>query len=75
MYNLYNSRLNNYSGLNRKRLVYFQLEVSTILMKLTKINKSFQFIASTKNNLKIAEKQIVQGIYLPRQRVILCCLD
>ena len=75
MYNLYNSRLNNYSGLNRKRLVYFQLEVSTILMKLTKINKSFQFIASRKNNLKIPEKQIVQGIYVLRQLVILCCLD
>ena len=75
MYNLYNSRLNNYSGLNRKRLVYFQLEVSTILMKLTKINKSFQFIASRKNNLKIPEKQIVQDIYVLRQLVILCCLD
>ena len=33
-------------------------------MKLTKINKNFQLIASTKNNLKIAEEQIVQGIVL-----------
>ena len=30
-------------------------------MKLTKIKKNFRLIASTKNNLKIAEKQIVQG--------------
>ena len=42
-------------------------------MKLTKINKNFQLIASTKNNLKIPEEQIVQGIYLQRQLVILCC--
>ena len=34
-------------------------------MKLKKNKyKSFQLIASTKNNLKIAEEQIVQGIVL-----------
>ena len=33
-------------------------------MKLTKIIKNFQLIAPTKNNLKIAEEQIVQGIAL-----------
>ena len=44
-------------------------------MKLTKINKNFQLIASTKNNLKIPEGQIVRGMYLQRQLVILCCLD
>ena len=38
-------------------------------MKLTKINKNFQLIASAKNNLKIAEKQIVQGIYLQRREI------
>ena len=31
-------------------------------MKLTKINKNFQLIESIKNNLKIAEEQIVQDI-------------
>ena len=38
-------------------------------MKLTKINKNFQLKASAKNNLKIAEKQIVQGIYLQRREI------
>ena len=41
--------------------------MTTTLNKLTKkkkINKNFQLIASTKNNLKIAEEEIVQGIVL-----------
>ena len=33
--------------------------------------KNFQLIASTKNNLKIAEEQIVQDVYLQRQLFIL----
>ena len=41
-------------------------------MKLIKINKNFQLVASTKNNLKIAEKLIVQDIYFQQQLVILC---
>ena len=43
-------------------------------MKVTKINENFQLIASTKNNLKIPEEQIVQDIYLQRQLIILRCL-
>ena len=43
-------------------------------MKLTVINKNFQLIASTKRNLRIAEEQIVQGIHLQRQLVILVML-
>ena len=31
-------------------------------MKLTKINKNFQLLASAKNSLKISEEKIVQGI-------------
>ena len=33
-------------------------------MKLTKINKNFQLLGSTKNSLKISEEKIVQGIQL-----------
>ena len=45
--------------------MYFQLEVDYYSNEANKNKyKNFQFIASTKNNLKIAEKQIVQGIVL-----------
>ena len=45
--------------------MYFKLEVACYSNKAN-INKykNFQLIASTKNNLKIAEEQIVQGIVL-----------
>ena len=43
--------------------MYFQL-FTTTLMKLTKKYTNFQLKASIKNNLKIAEDQIVQGIVL-----------
>ena len=45
--------------------MYFQLEVDYFSNE-AKINKykNFQLIASTKNNFKIAEEQIVQGIVL-----------
>ena len=64
MYYLYNVRL-NYSGKNRNRLVYFQLEVDNY-SKQANMNKhkNFQLIASSKNNLKIDEEQIVQSIVL-----------
>ena len=65
MYYLYNSRLNNYSGLKRNTLMYFQLEIDYYSNEANKNKyKNFQLIASTKNNLKIAEEQIVQGIAL-----------
>ena len=65
MYHLYNSRLNNYSGSKTNRLMYFQLEVDHCSNEANK-NKytNFQLIASMKNNLKIAEDLIVQGIVL-----------
>ena len=45
--------------------MYFQLEVDYYSNKANKNKyKNFQLIASTKNNLKIAEEQIVQGIVL-----------
>ena len=45
--------------------MYFQLEVDYCSNEANK-NKytNFQLIASTKNNLKMAEDQIVQGIVL-----------
>ena len=55
--------------------MYFQLEVYCYYKEANKINKNFQLIALTKNNLKIAEMQILQDIYLQRQLVILYCLD
>ena len=65
MYYLYNSGLNNYSGQKKKRLIYFQLEVDYYSDEANK-NKytNFQLKASIKNNLKIAEDQIAQGIVL-----------
>ena len=55
MYYLYNSRLNNYSGLKRNSLMYFQLEVGYYSNEANKNKyKNVQLIASTKNNLKIA---------------------
>ena len=64
-YYFYNSRLNNSSGQKRNRLMYFQLEADYYSSEANK-NKytSFHLIASTKNNLKIAEGQIIQGIVL-----------
>ena len=56
--------------------MYFQLKVDYYSNEANKNKyKTFQLIASTKNNLKIAEDQIVQDIVLARQLVILCCLD
>ena len=56
--------------------MYFQLEEDYYFKEAKKNKyKNFQLIASTKNNLKIAGEQIVQGIYWQRQLVILCCLD
>ena len=65
MYYLHNSRLNNYSGQKRNRLMYFQLEVCYYSNEANK-NKytNFQLKASIKNNLKIPEDQIVQGFAL-----------
>ena len=65
MYCLYNSRQNNYSGLKRNSLMYFQLEVGYYSNEANK-NKytNFQLIASIKNNFKMVEDQIVQGIVL-----------
>ena len=43
--------------------MYFQLEVDYYPNEANKNKyKNFQLIASTKNSLKIAEEQIVQGI-------------
>ena len=65
MYYLYNSKLNNYSGSKRNRLMYVELEVDYYSNKANKnICTNFQLIASIKNNLKIAEDQIVQDIVL-----------
>ena len=45
--------------------MYFQLEVDYYSNEADKNKyKNIQLIASTKNNLKIADKQIVQGIVL-----------
>ena len=65
MYYLYNSGLNNYSGQKKNRLIYFQLEVDYYSDEASK-NKytNFQLKASIKNNLKIAEDQIAQGVVL-----------
>ena len=54
----------------------FQLEVDYYSNEANKNKyKKFQLIASTKNNLKIAEEQIVQDIALASQLAILCCLN
>ena len=45
--------------------MYFQLEVKYYFNEVNKNKyKNFQLITSTKNNLKIAEEQIVQGFVL-----------
>ena len=45
--------------------MYFKLEVTYYSNEANKNKyKNFQLIASTKNSIKIAEKQIVQGIIL-----------
>ena len=45
--------------------MYFQLEVDYYSNEANKNKyKNFQLIASTKNNLKIAEEQIIQGIVI-----------
>ena len=45
--------------------MHFQLEVDCYSNKTNKNKyKNFELIASTKNNLKTAEQQIVQGIAL-----------
>ena len=55
--------------------MYFQLEADYYSNEANK-NKytNFQLKASIKNNLKIAEDKIVQGVVLAIL-VILCCLD
>ena len=46
-------------------LMYFQLEVDYCSNEASKNKyKNFQLIASIKNNLKMTEDQIVQGIVL-----------
>ena len=55
MYYLHNSRLSNYSGKNRNRLMYFQVEVYYYSNEANKNKyKNVELIASTKNNFKIA---------------------
>ena len=63
--------------------MYFQLEVDYYSNEANKNKyKNFQLIASTRNNLKIADKQIVQGIVLATTTChtllldfkVLCCL-
>ena len=57
--------------------MYFQLEADYYSNEANK-NKytNFQLKASIKNNLKIAEDQIVQGIVLCCLNLkVLCCLD
>ena len=45
--------------------MYFQLDVDYYSNEANKNKyKNFQLIASTKNNLKIAEEQIIQGIVI-----------
>ena len=47
--------------------MYFQLEVDYYSNEGNKNKcKNFQLIASTKNNLKMAEKQFIQGIILAK---------
>ena len=59
--------------------MYFQLEVDCYSNKANKNKyKNFELIASTKNNLKTAEKQIVQGIALAAttcHTLLLCCME
>ena len=56
--------------------MYFQLEVDYYSNEANKNKyKNFQLIASTRNNLKIAEEQIVQGILIPTATWRTCCLD
>ena len=56
--------------------MYFQLEVDYYSNEANKNeHTTFQLKASIKNNLKIAEDEIVQALYLQRELVILCCLD
>ena len=52
-------------GKKKNRLIYFQLEIDYYSDEANK-NKytNFQLKASIKNNLKIAEDQIAQGIVL-----------
>ena len=63
--------------------MYFQLEIDYYSNEANKNKyKNFQLIASTRNNLKIADKQIVQGIVLATTTChtllldfkVLCCL-
>ena len=57
-------------------MLYFQLEVDYYSHKINKNwYKNFQLAVSRKNNLKIAEEQIVQGDYLQLQPVTPCCLN
>ena len=67
MYYLYNSRLKQ---IKQNKTIQDKTEIvqHTFNQKLTTTdeankNKNFQLIASTKNNLKIPEQQIAQGIY------------
>ena len=63
MYYLYNSRLINYSGFNKDRLVYFQLEVDYYYNEANQNKyKKFQLIAS-KSNL-INKEQNLKSIVL-----------
>ena len=56
--------------------MYFQLEVDYYSNEAKKSKyTNFQLIASTKNQLKVAELQIVLALYLQRQLVIFCCFD
>ena len=66
----------DYSGWNRKRLLYFQQEVDYYANEIDKNNfKNLQLIASTRGNLKIPEEQIAKGVYLQLQQIITSCLD
>ena len=70
MYYLHNSRLINYSGQNRNRLMCFHLKVDYYSNEANKNKyKNVQLIASRKNNLKIATDCFVAWTF----RVI-CCL-
>ena len=64
MYYLHNSRLKNYSGEKRNRLMYFQLEVNYYSNANKNKYRNFQLKVSIKNDLKIAEDQIIQGLVL-----------
>ena len=53
-----------------------KLEVDYYADKINKSKyKNFQLITLSKNNLKIVEEQIIQGVCLHRQLFIPCCLD